>query len=206
MPYLTPDAPTSDVVLRAVVPNTLMPSVVGALASLWNPYHWEEDGALTVPETLEYVGEVIASVTEGPNIGACPCRVIVPVPNYSANLGTPSKNWQTASDYGVDIASANINPNYLEWTITIPEGTYRIDIWGHKQSNHGITSLRVDGVEVGTYDSYSAQSTWDNLRQISDVVIAGNDPHVIQAYCSSRHASATGFIQSFSNMELVRTG
>lgn len=66
MPYLTPDAPTENVLFRATVANSLMPSFVGALASLWNPLHWEQFGALTIPQTLEYVGEAIASIQEGP--------------------------------------------------------------------------------------------------------------------------------------------
>lgn len=69
MPYLTPDEPTSDVVLQFTVPNTLMPSVVGALASLWNPHHWEKYGALEIPDTLEYVGDIITSIVEDPPVG-----------------------------------------------------------------------------------------------------------------------------------------
>lgn len=66
MPYLTPDDPTSIVPVLAYVPNTLLPSFVGAIVSLWQPAHWEQFGTLTVPETLDLVGDVVTGLVENP--------------------------------------------------------------------------------------------------------------------------------------------
>lgn len=203
MPYLTPDAPTVNKVIRLRVPDTLVPTVTGALVSIWEAYKWEKFGTLEVNDVVGYIGQIVETLEVGPNISYSPTRVIVPVAVYSAYLTTPSRVVQPASVWGLNVFSGNFNPNWIEWSAAIPPGRWRIDTWSNKQSNNGITSILVDGVEVGTFDGYSAVSTWDNYRQTPAFDLAGEVPHAIRFSSTSKNAAANGYIQSVSHMELV---
>lgn len=75
MAHLTPDTPTGTTPLLVSVPNTLLPHIVGAIASLWDTCDWEAFGTLTVPETLDLVADVITGLEVNPYMGVNPSDI-----------------------------------------------------------------------------------------------------------------------------------
>lgn len=67
MPWLTPDIPAGDIYISAIVPNTFMPYVVGAIAEMLLSWHWEEFGNLTPDETIDYIHSILDSIVEYEN-------------------------------------------------------------------------------------------------------------------------------------------
>lgn len=110
MPYLTPDSPTENVGLFLTVPNTLLPSIMGAISSLWQPYRWEQFGSMTIPEVMNAIGGVILSSVEGP----LPMTELA-----SASFTRAGGSYSTASLSFVDVDSQN-------FALTITTGAHRV--------------------------------------------------------------------------------
>lgn len=64
MAFLTPDLPSGVLLVTLQVPDTLLPSVVGALLELDLLRHWEEFGTVSVDDALLFVSGILGSITE----------------------------------------------------------------------------------------------------------------------------------------------
>lgn len=64
MPFLTPDAPGTLLLVSLEVPDTMIPSVLGSLLEMDDPSHWESFGICSPDEIILLVTNIIWSFQE----------------------------------------------------------------------------------------------------------------------------------------------
>jgi lysophospholipase L1-like esterase len=121
--------------------------------------------------------------------------------NPSAILGAPIK---TTDAHGWVVENTGTQNQYIEETIGLRQGLYRIALHHRKGSNRGIYSISVDGTVVGTIDGYAATST-DAIDMLTGVSLAGTRPHVIRFTMTGKNASSSNYVMSVSKLSLSRT-
>lgn len=191
MPYLTPDTPTDNIVVQFTVPNTLLPSIMGAIARLWDPYVWEAYGTATIPETTQLVGSTILSVQENPIMGGYPNQVIVPVlfPTSYGGAFTRVQGW----GYFYHAAQISNQNSYLEYPVLLGPGTWKADIVHDVVNNCGIVTPALDGTGYPTFDCYNGVDTDNVINTVSNIVVASGGVKLFRLTVASKRAASSGY-------------
>lgn len=93
---------------------------------------------------------------------------------------------------------------YVEWSVYLSAGTYRLTVIYERGSNRGIQTWAIDGTSVATIDGYGPQ-TQNVVSQTSGIVLtAGN--HLVRVTTATKNASSTGYFCTLQHISLLRTG
>lgn len=206
MPYLTPDEPTGFVEVRFSVPDTLTPHLFGGLASLLEPWKWEQHGSLTPDEVVQLFTTVFLDGYRGPDVGHAPETVDVVVLKPSATLGSITLQLWANSSWAIRIYHSSAVNNYLEYTVNLGVGAWSLSVWTARDTNKGIVTVTVDGTQVGTFDGYSFSLLENQERVVPGISIASAGNHLLRLTVTSKNASSSGYFQEVNHIRFTRTG
>lgn len=83
-------------------------------------------------------------------------------------------------------------------------GTYTLRFNSVKGTSYGILDIDIDGVEIGSKDAYAAGVDYDNIEEISGIVISSGQ-HTIKFRIDGKHASSTDYFINLNGIYLQRT-
>jgi hypothetical protein len=92
---------------------------------------------------------------------------------------------------------------YNTTTINVSEGFYDIIALSQYNTTNGIVELSIDGVTVSTRDTYGASPTYNNKDTTKNVFISGGT-HILKQFSDTKNGTATGYLQSFQMIELIK--
>lgn len=204
MPYLTPETPTGFVRMAVNVPDTLLPHFVGAIARLWDEDHWEQFGTLTVPDTLQYIANMILELESD--------TVTVQYPKqpsldffFPGNYNNPIERGEHSSTWNrAYMRIPNTQGSYAEWYIEAEEGEYQFQLICAKFTSTGKFTLSIDGVEKGTGDTYTAVSSYNNIFTIYPVSIVGSGQHTLRLSVNDKNAASSGYSVYINGITLAK--
>jgi len=100
-------------------------------------------------------------------------------------------------------ASATQNDE-VNWKIAFNAGTYTFRMAFRSLSGGGKAHILVDGVDIGSIDTYSASSTYNNLGAITGATIT-TGVKTLSIKISDKHASSSGYGLQFATLMIERT-
>lgn len=122
---------------------------------------------------------------------------------YTGSVGT----WQVKTITGSYVANisndTDDNGDYLEWEVWLPAGNYTAEVFGYTYSNAGITDFKVEGVEKGTKNWYSAGIGYTVYTFTFTVAVTG--AQTIRMILDGKHASSTDHIAYIDSINIGRT-
>lgn len=192
--------------VRLTVPDTLVPHVNGALASLWQPWKWEKFGALTVDETMQLIALMFLDEYQGPNVGHVAETVDVVFSKNITYSGAISWVIDNASAWGVRVYTNNTVSNWVEYTVPLSAGTWKLDTWYQRANNMPVTTVTLDGTQVGQTDCYVPGGQADWLVTYTEIVVANTGNHALRLTAGSKNASSSGYYQAWYHHRFTRTG
>ena len=71
-------------------------------------------------------------------------------------------------------------------------------------TNSGIAKIKLDGVELGTYDTYRGSTTYDLIATFSPTDVAEGS-HTLQILQDTKNASSAGYALFFTEMMIEKT-
>jgi hypothetical protein len=93
----------------------------------------------------------------------------------------------------------------INFDLPIAAGTWTIELLHVKSTTHGIFSVQIDGIEVGTADAYSASAVFNNRTSVSGVVIATAGKHRLKLKMTTKNVSSGGYFGAIQHIQLRRT-
>lgn len=195
--WLTPDAPSGVTIRRVLhIPVELLSSVNGALQELTEAYNWEQYGALTPEQTAalcetmlgEYYVDIVGDDIGGRN------QVVPPYcPSSFSNgwdwLGSAGSNaggyWQCAD-------SAPVN-NYVEWTLYMPPGSYKVRTVMRAASTCGDYRVTMDGSTIENISAYSASTALNTVFLSIAFSVTGSAAHLLRYTTVGKQPASTGY-------------
>ena len=82
--------------------------------------------------------------------------------------------------------------NYISWDVALVAGTWAFRVLGGTGADHGIISLRLDDVEVGTIDQYAVATT-RHIGSVTGVVVATSGIKRLKIQMATKNASSSGY-------------
>lgn len=110
-----------------------------------------------------------------------------------------------AALYGGYSQSSNVQNAEIDWDVVLGAGVWTVQLVFAKNVNTGIFSVQLDGVEVGSVDSYAAASANNAIVAIAGVPVIGSGKHRVGLKMATKNAASTGFIGLVQHLQLRRT-
>lgn len=85
------------------------------------------------------------------------------------------------------------------------DGTYKIAQIGEKNTNRGIASVQLDGVEKASIDWYNAASADAQYQEVTGIALTAG-LKVAKTAGTTKNASSSGYVLFISTEAWVRTG
>lgn len=121
--------------------------------------------------------------------------------NFAATVGVAG-----GQPFNLQRVSAITSQNaFVEWDLTMEAGTWTLDLYYAKNTSFGIYTISLDGVSVGTIDSYAASSVTGNITSIAGIVVAAG-VHALRLTMATKNASSSDYVGIFNAVSMVRTG
>lgn len=96
--------------------------------------------------------------------------------------------------------------SYIEYNVILASGTWTMQVYTTtNNTDRGIASFQIDGVEVGTRNQYGAGS--DTLRSdtFTGISVTSSGKHAVRVIISSKDAASSGYCFRISGLEMRRT-
>lgn len=131
---------------------------------------------------------------------------------FSVDAGTWARNtsaWSEASvitinsGYGAQNGSAAQN-DQVTWKYAMGAGTWTVKLYVRKSSNTGIVTVLLDGVSVGTLDTYAASAALAVLS-LTGISVGSDGAHTIGFKMATKNASSSGYALGLLAFEVFRT-
>jgi hypothetical protein len=100
-------------------------------------------------------------------------------------------------------SSAAINDS-VSWDVVLGAGTWTVTIHVRRSTNTGVITLQLDGVDVGTYDTYAGSPSYA-IGTIAGMVVAASGKRRVTVKMASKHASASAYIGNLYALHFRRT-
>jgi len=97
------------------------------------------------------------------------------------------------------------NGSELYWDVILAAGTWQVTLTYGKNTNAGIYTVVLDGVTVGTVDSYAAAQANNTITSIAGVAVSRTGKHRFGVKLPTRNASATANYAFLQHVQLRRT-
>lgn len=116
-----------------------------------------------------------------------------------SNTGTGFSGWDTTQSNGAQNEE-------IEYKIVLAAGTYSVYLHVDKDVNRGIITVSVDGVAIGTVDTYNASRVSNAVGTVTTaLVVATNKTVTLNLKMASKNASSSLYYGTVMAIELVRT-
>jgi hypothetical protein len=169
-------------------------------------------GGGTVTITSPDNSIIVGGTTSAPTLEA----VTTPTGQEFINvLATPFSNQhfntiaQSSGDYfGGELQADGTQNAEVVFQKYLQAGTYTMDLFQKMGATHGIITIFIDGVQLGTtVDGYSASGA-ETRSTIANITITGSTVHSIRLLVSTHNASATTpfYIAVIHGIAMTRTG
>lgn len=137
---------------------------------------------------------------------ADPWRIdIEPLGGGEANTGWNTLQNTTGDAYFGALKTDNGNQNNLvDFTFVVQKGTYTITLMHVKNTDHGIYSVQVDAVEVGTVDGYNGSRSPQSIGSVTGVAIA-TGKHTLRLKMATKNASSSNYYGEVQHILVRRT-
>lgn len=119
-------------------------------------------------------------------------------------------NWSTPtldanSIHGGYMASSGAQNDLIGWDVVLAAGTWIFELEHDTASTRGIYSIRLDGVEVGTIDGYSAILIWNVRTLVAGIVVATTGKKRLTLQMATKNGSSSSYIGAIQHVQLRRT-
>jgi hypothetical protein len=98
-----------------------------------------------------------------------------------------------------------VNLDNISYNVYLAAGTYTLRLLCHTDIDHGILDIDLDGVEIASFDGYSAATTWNVLQTQTGIVVATAGIKTLKLRVDGKNASSTSYIVEFTTITLWRT-
>lgn len=204
MAYLTPTWPQSFVPVSLQVPDTLLPHVNGAIASLWEPWRWEAFGGMTVDETMQWVGSIVVSIQEAPLEVGYPKQVPL-IMLYPSAYGAGINRQINSLVYGgAAIYTSGEQGNYIEYQALLGIGHWKLEWMTVEASSGGIIKVLLDGTELQSYDAYKSPTQNNVFHSVPDFLISTPKSYAIRFQSTTKNASSSAYFIHLISGTLTR--
>lgn len=117
--------------------------------------------------------------------------------------------WQRYAASGYLAANNNTGGSALNDAISyknvgLQGGTYTFRLWYDSNNSFGKVHLLIDGVDVGSIDTYTAGAATASTNTIASITVA-TGLHTIQLKAASKNASSSGYNIYIDAWQLVKT-
>lgn len=151
-----------------------------------------------------YVENSTGTVT-GPLIAAAGGGVIDIFPwMYNSFSGSWSFSLQASQMLG-GYWNAAVVGDYLEFKVEMAAGTYTYRVLSPKNTDGGQYSVAIDGTTVGTIDLYNGSLVWNQLTDITGIVVASSGLHAVRFTITGKNGSSSSFNAYTAMHSLWRT-
>lgn len=93
----------------------------------------------------------------------------------------------------------------LSWPIVMSAGTWAISLTFIAYNQGGIFSCQIDGVEVGTVDSYNEAASYNVQGNIMDVSVTTSGKKIFKLKMTSKNPSSSSYRGAIAQVRLIRT-
>lgn len=92
----------------------------------------------------------------------------------------------------------------ISWPVVLSAGTWQLNIVYSKDTDKGIISVQIDGVEKGTIDGYAGSATPNQIdTSVSFAATAGK--HTLMLKMPSKNGSSSSYYGMIQHVRLIRT-
>lgn len=123
--------------------------------------------------------------------------------------GESNTNWNTLTGgvstmFNATLTSSGAVNAEVNFTVLLAPGTWTFRLHHYKGTNRGISSVQLDGVEIGTIDGYSA-STVEAVSDIAGVVVAAPYKKTLKLKITGKNASSSNYFGLIQKLVWFRT-
>lgn len=148
-----------------------------------------------------------------PILGLARRREVLAFPGYSVFIvpwaGVKSASAQNRGQFSGFLGGSNFYMNAslndeVTWDIWLDAGTYKLSFLHNTNTNVGIYSFRLNGVEKWTVDGYGADVK--NVFAESAGIAVSAGLYTFGVKTTGKNASSSGYAQSMLSIAWIRTG
>ena len=96
----------------------------------------------------------------------------------------------------------------VEFDVVLAAGTWSVCFRGTKYTDCGIITVKLDGVSVGTIDTYAASAQYDQFMSLTGITVAATGKKRLQLSVPTKNGSSSGYKirgNPFAPLRLIRT-
>lgn len=93
---------------------------------------------------------------------------------------------------------------FLQWYVDLKPGVYTFSMWHYQDTDAGIYTLAVDGIDRGTLDGYAAVAT-SAIGGITGISVPVGGQALITLQMKTKNASSSSYFGNLSGITLIRT-
>lgn len=128
---------------------------------------------------------------------------VVLYPRFAMTL-TNFSNAASTTLIGRSTGTSTLQNALIEWPVTLPAGTFRLDFIYLRGPNQGIATFKLDSTTLGTVDMYNAGSTNNVVGSVTGFVVTDGS-YTLQLSMATKNASSAGYQCTTTGIMLRRT-
>jgi hypothetical protein len=119
-------------------------------------------------------------------------------------------NWNTVTLDSTQInqgrrSSTGAQNAEVAWDVMLAAGTWKVEIFMRTDTDKGIYSVRLDDVEVGTIDGYSASATNNVRGSVSGIAVTRSGKYELELRMATKNGSSSSYVGWINSVQLTRT-
>lgn len=123
-------------------------------------------------------------------------------PGYARN----QNNARLGGGWGGGSGTSGNNGDYMEWDVLLDAGTWAVDAIYPKNTGQAIAEVLIDGVSVGTVDTYAASGSNNNVTTWTGFTVATPGYYTVRWAANGKNASSSSYGLTLQLLVLRRTG
>lgn len=96
--------------------------------------------------------------------------------------------------------------DYISFYVCLAAGTYTLTVLYDKDNLRGIMEASLDGSVIGTYDAYTAGTTFNAVASFTSVAVATDGVYTFKLALNGKNASSTDYAWAADWFSFTRTG
>lgn len=128
--------------------------------------------------------------------------------SWSGSGGTNAPS-RTANTNHASLGLINNTPaasgDYVTWNVEMAAGTWSLRFIHAKAADMGVHDVYINNTEVGSFDPYSAGTTFNNVTTISGVSVPTSGITTLKLIIDGKNASSSDFYYYLNAISGVKT-
>lgn len=92
----------------------------------------------------------------------------------------------------------------ISFPVVLAAGTWTFELLHWRDTNRGIYSVRIDGIEKGTIDGYAAASAANVRSTVTGIVVPATTKYTLAMRMATKNASSSSYFGSITAIQLRR--